>query len=183
MNIREIDPAAEQSLLDSVIDLRVQCWAPQTPVPLTRDDLVDPTDEIARHWVAIADGKLVGAARLSTHDSLDDMPDTACMLGVFTDPPPSPIGFLSRLVVAPAYRRRGLGSMLDEIRIRAAEQSGCRSLLGLVFEASGEARLSQLIALGFAVRGRGRKDTHPTFSSLPAPLVVERAMFPRNNGT
>src|SRR5262245_39988418 len=146
------------------------------PLPLTPADLLDPFDKIARHWAAFVDGQLVGAARLSVHDRLEEVPEAECLLSVFASPPPRPIGFLSRLVVAPEYRRRGVGRHLDEIRICAAEQSGCRSLLGLVFDASGEARVAQLTVQGFTVRGRGKKDTHPKFSALPAPVVLERLL-------
>jgi hypothetical protein len=34
--------------------------------------------------------------------------------------------------------------------------------------------VAQLVSQGFEVRGRGRKDTHPKFSVLAAPLVLER---------
>src|SRR5262245_18432011 len=97
--ISELDPAAEPALFDAIISLRMRCWAALMPVPLTRDDLLDPFDETARHWVAAADGELIGAARLSTHDRLDDVPEADCLGGVYASPPPAPIGFLSRLVV------------------------------------------------------------------------------------
>lgn len=172
--VREIDPVAERATFDSVVSLRLRGWASLVSVPLTPDDLVDPHDEAARHWVALADDRVVGAARLTVHDVLEDVPEADCLGGVFPVPPPAPIGFLSRLVVAPEYRRRGVGRSLDEVRIREAEAARCRSLLVLVFEPSGEARVTQLTAQGFTVRGRGRRDAHPKWSVLPEPLVLER---------
>jgi GNAT superfamily N-acetyltransferase len=174
--IRELDPISERTTFDAVLGLRLRSWAAQVPVPLTPDDVVDSYDEIARHWIAVADDQVIGAARLTMHDAVEEVPEAACLGEVFAQSPPRPIGFLSRLVVAPEYRRRGVGRGLDQTRIRAAEGAGCRSLLALVYDVSGEARVAQLVAQGFAVRGRGHKDTHPTFSVLPAPLVLERVI-------
>jgi GNAT superfamily N-acetyltransferase len=176
--IREFDAVAERATFDAVVGLRLRSWADQTPLPLTPDDVVDHYDEIARHWIAALDDEVIGAARLTFHDVLDEVPESVCLGGVFAQPPPAPIGFLSRLIVAADWRRRGVGRELDRIRIRAADAAGCRSLLALVFDVSGEARVRQLVSHGFTVHGRGRKDTHPKFSVFPAPLVVGRVIQP-----
>jgi GNAT superfamily N-acetyltransferase len=146
------------------------------PVALTLDEVVDPYDGHARHWVAVADDQVIGAARLTIHDAVEGVPEAVCLAGVFAQHPPTPIGFLSRLVVAPPCRRAGIGRGLDQVRIRAAEEQGCRSLLVMVFDVSGTARVAQLVSQGFEVRGRGRKDAHPKFSVLAAPLVLERVI-------
>jgi GNAT superfamily N-acetyltransferase len=174
--LREIDPKTEAAVLEEIVALRLRVWAAQVPFVLSRDDLLDPFDPVARHWVAFHNDRVVGAARLSIHDRLGDVPEADCLIGVYPDEPSAPIGFLSRLVVAPEQRRRGLGRQLDEIRIEAAVQAGCRSLLALVFDVSGAARVDQFVARGFTVRGRGQRDTHPHFSALPAPIVVERVI-------
>jgi ribosomal protein S18 acetylase RimI-like enzyme len=174
--IRELDPASEPALFDAVLGLRLRCWAAQTPVELTPDDVVDPYDGLARHWIAVADDQVIGAARLTIHDAVEGVPEAVCLGGGFAQQPPTPLGFLSRLVVAPPCRRAGVGRGLDQVRIRAAQEAGCRSLLVLVFDASGEARVAQLVSQGFEVRGRGRKDTHPKFSMFPAPLVLVRVI-------
>jgi GNAT superfamily N-acetyltransferase len=176
--IREFDSVADRATFDAVVGLRLRSWADQTPVPLTPDDVVDHHDEAARHWVAVLDGKIIGAARLTVHDVLDEVPEAVCLGGVFAQPPPAPIGFLSRLIVAADWRRRGVGRELDRARIRAADKAGCRSLLALVFDVSGEARVRHLLSHGLTVLGRGRKDTHPKFSVLAAPLVVGRVNQP-----
>ncbi len=176
METREIDPVADSKMLDAINDLRLRAWVPQVPVPLTVEDVIDEFEPTARHW-AVFDGEhLIAAARLSIHQHLDDVPEAVCLSGVFVAPPPAPIGFLSRLVVADEYRRRGLSRHLDEIRIRAAEQAGCRSLLALVFDVSGESRVRQFVSLGFTGQGRGRRDTHPKFGELAAPVVLMRVI-------
>jgi GNAT superfamily N-acetyltransferase len=177
--IREFDPNSEPATFDAVVGLRVRCWAAQVPAPLTRDDVVDAHDGDARQWTAGADGQVIGAARLTIHDGIDEVPEAVCLGGVFAQPPPAPIGFLSRLVVAPEWRRRGVGGRLDQVRIQTADKAGCRSLLALVFDVSGEARVTQLVSRGFTVLGRGCKDNHAKFSELPAPLVLARVISRR----
>jgi ribosomal protein S18 acetylase RimI-like enzyme len=172
--IREFRPIAEPAVFDAVVDLRLRCWSAQAPVELVRDDVVDSFDAMARHWIAVADDQVIGAARLTIHDAIEDVPEAVCLGGVFAQPPPPPIGFLSRLIVAPQCRRRGVGRALDQTRTRAAEEARCRTLLALVFDVSGEARAAQLVSQGFTVHGRGRKDTHAKFSVLSAPLVLGR---------
>jgi GNAT superfamily N-acetyltransferase len=174
--IRELDPASERATFDAVVGLRLRSWAAQTPVQLTPDDVVDSYERIARHWIAVADDQVIGAARLTIHDVVEEVPEAVCLGGIFAQPPPAPIGFLSRLVVAPQWRRGGIGRGLDQVRIRAAEEARCRSLLVMVFDVSGKGRVAQLVSQGFEVRGRGRKDTHPKFSVLAAPLVLERVI-------
>src|SRR5262245_20091828 len=96
VTIREIRPVTERTSFGSVVSLRFRCWQRQMSTPLTRADLVDPFDETARHWAAFVDDQIVGAARLSIHDRLEDVPEADCLLGVYASPPPNPIGFLSR---------------------------------------------------------------------------------------
>jgi GNAT superfamily N-acetyltransferase len=180
--IRQLDPASEPAAFDAVLRLRLRCWADQTPVELTPDDVIDHYDRLARHWIAVADDQVIGAARLTIHDAVEEVPEAVCLGGVLAQQPPTPIGFLSRLVVAPPCRRAGVGRGLDQIRIRAAQEAGCRSLLALVFDVSGQARVAQLLSQGFEVRGRGRKDTHPKFSVFPVPLVLGRILPPGARG-
>jgi GNAT superfamily N-acetyltransferase len=175
--IRELNAISEPVAFDGVVGLRLRCWAAQTPVELVAEDVLDHYENNARHWVAMADEEIIGAARLTVHDAVEDVPEAVCLGDIFAQgAPPTPVGFLSRLVVAPPHRRHGVGRALDEVRIRAAEEAGCRSLLALVYDVSGEARVAQLVSQGFQVRGRGLRDTHPKFSVLPDPLVLERVI-------
>jgi GNAT superfamily N-acetyltransferase len=176
MHLREVDPTTEWPIIEASILLRQRVWSEAMQAPLTRDDLIEPFDATARHWMVFDGEQVIAAARLSIHDRVEDVPEASCLAGVFQDQPPAPIGFLSRLVVAPEYRRHGLGRQLDETRIEAAVQAGCRSLLALVFDVSGEARVRQFTSRGFTVLGRGQRDVHPKFACLAAPIVVERLL-------
>ena len=176
MLLREVDPTTEWPVVEASILLRQRVWSEAMREPLTRDDLIEPFDATARHWMVFDGDHVVAAARLSIHARVEDVPEACCLVGVFPRQPPAPIGFLSRLVVAPEHRRHGLGRQLDEIRIEAAVVAGCRSLLALVFDVSGEARVKQFISRGFTVVGRGQRDDHPKFAFLSAPLVVERLL-------
>jgi GNAT superfamily N-acetyltransferase len=174
--VREIDPKVEWTIVEDSLRLRMDVWAAKMGVPLTWDAVCDRFETTARHWVAFDDERPIAAARLTIHDRIDDVPEADCLGGVFTSPPATPIGFMSRLVVAPEYRRQGVGRRLDEVRLHAAAAAGCRSLLALVFDVSGPARVQHFLALGFTVVGRGQRDTHPAFAALSAPLVVSRSL-------
>ena len=183
MILREINPKTEAAHFDEIVRLRQRVWSLQMPMELTADDLIDRFDPIARHWAVMVDDQPVAAARLSLHDRLEDVPEAECLAGVFAAEPPAPIGFLSRLVVSPEYRGRGLSRQLDEIRMHCAEEADCRSLLAIVYDVSGESRRNRFLSYGFHVQGRGQRDTHPKFSWLPGPVVVMRVTAPTANST
>jgi GNAT superfamily N-acetyltransferase len=176
MLLREVDPTTEWPVVEASLLLRQRVWSEAMREPLTRDDLIEPFDATARHWMVFDGDHVVAAARLSIHARVEDVPEACCLVGVLPRQPPAPIGFLSRLVVAPEHRRHGLGRQLDEIRIEAAVEAGCRSLLALVFDVSGDARVKQFLSHGFTVVGRGQRDDHPKFAFLSAPLVVEHLL-------
>lgn len=174
LTTREIGVAAEPLVLEAILQLRQVVWAAQAPFPVSFDDVADEFERTARHWAVFDGERVIASARLSIHGRIAEVPEAVCLAGVFAEQPPRPIGFMSRLVVAPDYRRRGLGRQLDEIRVAAADDAGCQSLLALVFDVSGDARREQFVSLGFHVVGRGQRDTHPQFSKLAAPLVLLR---------
>ena len=129
--IRELDAVAERSIFEAIVSLRLRCWSAQTPVQLTPEDVIDDYEAMARHWIAVRDDQVIGAARLTIHEAVEEMPEAVCLGGIFAHHPPAPIGFLSRLVVAPECRRGGIGRALDQVRVQAAEEAGCWSLLVL----------------------------------------------------
>lgn len=87
-------------------------------------------DEFCRHWIVEESDKIVGTGRLSLHESLTGL-DVFEFWKDFERVIPMPFGYLSRLVVHPAFRKKGLAKVLDQTRIDAARNLGCKSILGV----------------------------------------------------
>ena len=139
-------------LLDQVFKLRADVWmalgasSDHFPGGVWTDDhdLV-----CCRHWVALDEAnKVAGAARLCIHESVREFPERHLFEGAPLDLP-SPIGLLSRLVVRPGFRGRGLAKQFDRARIQASRAAGCAALLVGVSNWSSPTRLAALGALGF----------------------------------
>jgi GNAT superfamily N-acetyltransferase len=85
------------------------------------------------------------------HESIERLLDHDSYEGVFCDAPLTPIASFNRLVVAPRFRGLGLSRRLDIVRLKVAEEMGCRS--AVVATPTGEKRIRQLESLGFVVVG------------------------------
>ena len=167
VTVREVPASAE--LLDQIGRLRVRAWATEIAQMPDLDCWIDPIDHAARHFVIHQSERLIGAARLTIHEQLDDVPDAAVYRDLFPAGIPGPIGTLSRLVVDPAARRQGCGTALDRARIEAARRAGCRSLLG---SSSAERRINQLRQHGFDIVGRMNPNPHPVFQNRGLQTVL-----------
>jgi SAM-dependent methyltransferase len=146
----EIDPH-DPVLLEQIGRLRVCAWA--TFKEVATECWLDEFELSARHWVIFDNGQPIAAARLSIHQTLDDVPDASIYEGIFDQPPSGPIALFNRLVVHPAHRGAALSRLFDQVRIAAAIESGCRSVI--VQTNSGPSRVAQLHALGFRDVGPG----------------------------
>jgi GNAT superfamily N-acetyltransferase len=107
----------------------------------------DSFDDSALHWAAFRDGAVVGAARLSVHESIGDCPDAEIFTGSSSFHPP--IACLTRLVVHPSARGAGIAASLDDARLAEAERLHCRTVTVFVHHLSGPRRLQALLARGF----------------------------------
>lgn len=148
----EIDPH-DRRLLEQVGRLRVRAWSavlPKGAVPT--DCWLDDFELAARHWCVFHDGEPIAAARMSVHSRLEEAPDAAVYEGVFFESPLAPIASFNRLVTDPRFRGRGLSKLLDVVRLSAAREAGCRSVVGV---ADGRERLAALGNLGFRLLGTG----------------------------
>jgi GNAT superfamily N-acetyltransferase len=110
--------------------------------------LEDGFDEDAWCWIIRMEDQVVAAARLTIHEDLTNVPD-AHLFRHLISPIPEPVAYISRLVVHPAVRGRGLTRTLDELRIEAALEIGCRSMVVVWNPKSGVRRKQQLMELGF----------------------------------
>lgn len=170
LELVEIDPG-DRALLEKIGRLRVAAWSTFMPGrSIRRACWLDEFELRARHWCLFHDGELVAAARMSVHRRLDEVPDACIYQGVFSTPPEAPLASFNRLVVRPEYRGRGLSRRLDEVRLKAAQTLGCRSV---VLEThSGPIRLAQLQELGFHVVGAARPYPEGHFACESGVVVL-----------
>lgn len=153
LHVAEIDMSIAE-LRTSVGNLRKQSWATVYPEARDLPDAFDPHDETAYHWGVFHEDQLVASGRLSLHESIHDVPDAEVYVGVIDSGLAGPIASINRLVVAPAYRRRGIARLLDLTRVQAAQKLGCRYVVGS--SPTDERRLNQLCEIGFSDLGPGQ---------------------------
>lgn len=163
-------------MLNRIGKLRVKAWETEVPAIAELDSWLDGYDPCARHWAFVQDDELIAAARLTIHERLADVPDADDFAGV-TEALPTPLGVLSRLVVAPHFRRRGLSKRLMAVRIDAAEQAGCQAALGA--SSSGGHIVAQLQAFGFQVIAERQRTPLSSLELVPRPGLVLMCRLPR----
>ena len=161
--------ADDRSMMEQIGILRVRAWATEVPEIRGQSLWLDLADQHARHWAMIDDTKLVASARMSVHQCITEVPDADDYEGVFTTIPPCPIASLNRLVVAPEARGRGFSTQLDRVRLDAAEQMGCRSV---ILSTSTNLRLKHFAALGFTIVGDRRQAPVESLGLRPRPGKV-----------
>jgi GNAT superfamily N-acetyltransferase len=144
-------PGHDRDLLARIGRLRARAWRTEAAFSGNADDWLDEYDATASHFAFMADGEPVAAARLTVHPSVRDIPRADIQNHAFPAEPPLPVAYLSRLVVDPAHRRKGLGARLDEARLTRARELGCGSVVSRPVDPR---RVAQLERLGFAVVGR-----------------------------
>jgi GNAT superfamily N-acetyltransferase len=130
MSLQPVLVEDADTLREIIFGLRVESWKSvgvlidgTYPPDVCRDE----HDEHALHWVVRDGERLAGAARMCIHDDVASLPDDGFFLGMEAAAAP-PIASLNRLVVHPAYQRRGLSRELDRIRIQKAREMSCRSV-------------------------------------------------------
>ena len=89
----------------------------------------DPYDEQARHWFLSEENRVVAAARLSKHAILDDIPDNDFIPIKKVQNYSGPFASMNRLVVHPDWRGRGISVLFDKIRLQAAFEMQCHTLI------------------------------------------------------
>jgi GNAT superfamily N-acetyltransferase len=115
------DPA----VLHQVGRLRMLAWEADGELPSFAPNAkvwLDEHDSHAVNWVVLCGGLPVAAARLCVHKRVCDLPDLASLVG-YEDSLVAPIAALTRLVVSPAFRGRGLSKELDGTRLAAAQET------------------------------------------------------------
>jgi predicted GNAT family N-acyltransferase len=133
--------------MEGIRRLRQLVWATVHEAGYSLDD---EFDERAIHWTVYSDEKLIAAARLTVHTDLKDVPERRLFQQLSEQPIAAPIGCLSRLVVHPSMRGRGLAAKLDKVRVEAAISAKCQTMIINWTPMSGESRRKQILAMGFA---------------------------------
>ena len=140
--------------LPEIYALRVACWEQSPGQPYVNRELFPQgwsdaldTHPMARHWVVEDGGRIVAAARVVLLGSIEEsgQPD----LARFALPAGRPWGYLSRLVIAPAYRGRGLAEAFDQARMAFLRESG----VAFALVASFPERVARLHQQGWAQLG------------------------------
>lgn len=168
---------SDSAILEKVGRLRVVAWATELSSAPEVGSWLDAFDGVARHWAFLDGVEPVASARMTVHAALSDVPNPEDFLGLLAEPLPAPIASINRLVVHPDYRGLGLGSSLDDLRLRAAEESGCGCVIGST--PSGDRRVAQLVSRGFRLLGStGAANASQLLRSMP-PSVALVCFFPR----
>ena|ERR1700733_10230932 len=136
--------------LEPIYALRVTAWRTRLNLSTNVQRWKDPEDQSARHWAIYNNqGLLAAAARMSVHERRTEVPEAEIYLSLL-DSVPTPICSLNRCVVHPDFRGRGLSSLLDSVRVVAAADAGCKSVIVAVDE---PLRKRHLVSQGFRVLG------------------------------
>ena len=112
----------DPSRLNEIYQLRVDVWEHSGNCEFVNRVLYpngwsDELDKTALHWVITTEqDEIIAAARLNIFNSLDDFPYYLSMKHL-SFPTAVPFAFLSRLVVHPDYRQKGLSRKLASSRM------------------------------------------------------------------
>jgi len=145
----------DKSRLQEIYDLRIAAWENsericsinKTKFP---NGWVEEIDKDAFHFVVFDDSnKIVASARISLHNSLDELPYPSAFRS-FNLPTDRPFAFYSRLVVSPNHRNSLLLKKLDQIRIAFLKENK----IPFAIATCKDKRLKSVIEIGFEVLGR-----------------------------
>jgi GNAT superfamily N-acetyltransferase len=167
----EIDPH-DRDILTQIGRLRVDAVANERiPLPGVSDGGIslDSHEEHARHWV-ILDSRHnpIAAARLCVHPTVAGLPQQHFFVGLPFDPP-GPVAALTRLVIIPGYRGRGFSRALDNIRIQAAIDGGCSTIVGVTRL---RRRTDSLVRVGFKIVGPVTYEAAPEWAPWGPHYIV-----------
>lgn len=163
---------ANEAIRGEISKLRNDVWQVECPGSSALTTPVDSVDTTARHWIATCGLQIVGTARLSFHDTVAELPNAEVYEGVLDPSLRGPIASLNRLVVDTNYRRLGIARQLDAIRLKAAEDFGCRYAVGST--RGGPTRVKRLVDLGFHDLGVGEPYVEGVWCHGKRPNIILR---------
>jgi GNAT superfamily N-acetyltransferase len=128
----------DSNILLQIQELRQRAWSANGEVPefITRQNILkDDQDVRGLHWAVFFQGRPIAAARLNVSIDIAGSPDPEALDG-YEQLIDTPVASMTRLVVHPAFRRRGLPAMLRKVRLEVAMQRGCKSIVAVAEEES-----------------------------------------------
>jgi ribosomal-protein-alanine N-acetyltransferase len=142
--------------IPAMLDLERQCPAAAHWSPQQYDDLFRAREDGARRFVLVLDESAEGSKR-GPESQLESASSRAVVrtLGFLIAHPVHPEWELENLVVAPAFRRRGLATRLLTALLLHARETNSQSVFLEVRESNQEAR-ALYIRAGFEESGRRR---------------------------
>lgn len=159
--------------MGEILALRRLCWP---GIYAAGESLEDGFDEDAWHWIVRSGSHLIAAARLTIHYNLIQIPEAHLFNHLVSFPLPTPIGYISRLVVHPDARRHGLAGNLDRRRLETCRELSVKWVIANWTTQSGARRKQQLINLGFQSPDGGAAHPDGAFGNsfvywMPSPSV------------
>lgn len=145
----------DKSRLQEIYDLRVAAWENSERIGSINktkfpNGWAEEIDKEAFHFVVVDEtDKIVASARISLHNSLDELPYPSAFKN-FKLPTDRPFAFYSRLVVSPNNRNRLLLKKLDQIRIAFLKENK----IPFAIATCKDKRLKSVIEIGFEVLGK-----------------------------
>ena len=140
------------ALIHRIGELRYSVWKEEKAAldgMISQNRWVEHHDIDGTHFLAVIDDSIVAAARITLHQSFDEVPDYHEYREMKLDLP-GPIASFNRLVVRRDFRGKGLSSLMDRIRLREAFRQGVSCTLA---NGVGTQRRRSLEKLGFQFRG------------------------------
>lgn len=146
-----VEITGHKDTLEQIYRLRVEAWRRFLPSEPALTSWSDDLELTSRQWAIYHDGSPVGAARVSLHDTVSDVPDYDGDCRVSLGAEDLPVASLNRLVVSGFHQGMGLSEALDRVRVEAAKEMMAKSI---IVSCAGDFRGNKLRAMGFKFIGQ-----------------------------
>jgi hypothetical protein len=154
--------------------LRIIAWEASGPrprmAPKVGDKWLDSHEGHAHHWAIQEQGRIVAAARMCLHTSLNDLPDYEDLIDCEHEFL-WPVASINRLVIHPGCRHRGWSVHFDSARLILAQQLAARCVAACTHS---EGRIRGLSDLGFVVIGQSLQRAVPLSATAVLMKVLKQ---------
>ena len=160
------------SRLQEIYNLRVVAWESSAVNKIVTKELFpngwsDEQDIMGLHWIITKENHIIASARLNIINSIKELED-GYAFEKFDVPNTAPIAFYSRLVIHPNYRKLGLSSLLDIVRLKYIK----RNNINYAIASCHDERLKSLTNLGFTKLGKTKLYYNKKSSDEQTALII-----------